>query len=150
MEIDTQELLKTLKKKITIYEHLGIDSVNISADKVHFHVSLAKNQNHKGTAFGGSLYAVAVLAAYALVLAGLRQRGIKTEDIVIAKGEIQYLRPVESDFDVICEFPSCTEAEHFYTELKNTGYVRGTLKSQIFAEGGSLKASLKGVFVVKC
>lgn len=149
MEVNSAELIAILKDKITLYEHLGIDVREISASRVHFHVSLAKNRNHKGTAFGGSLYAVGVLAAYALALAGLKKRHLDTENIVIAKGEIQYLRPVETDFEVVSEFPSEEEEEAFYSDLQAKGRVRGKIRSQILADGGSLKASLVGDFVVK-
>ena len=71
MEVNSQEILKTLKNKIALYEHLGIQSVSIEPRRVSFKVSLAENTNHKGTAFGGSIYAVAVLASYAMVLTGL-------------------------------------------------------------------------------
>lgn len=149
MEVNTAELIAILRDKIVLYEHLGIDVLEVSPSRVRFQVSLAKNRNHKGTAFGGSLYAVGVLAAYALVLAGLKQRAIQTENIVIAKGEIQYLRPVETDFEVISQFSSQESADAFYAELQATGRARTRIRSQIVAEGGSLKASLSGDFVVR-
>ncbi|NUN07100.1 MAG: YiiD C-terminal domain-containing protein [Bdellovibrio sp.] len=151
MEINPQELISILKDKISLYEHLGITVISISSDEVRFRVALAKNLNHKGTAFGGSLYATAVLAAYALVLAGLKGHSIKTENIVIAKGEIEYLRPVETDFEVLAKFPSPEEEKAFYAELVSSGKVRGSIESYILGGGGGdkLMASLTGLFVVK-
>jgi thioesterase domain-containing protein len=149
MEVNSKELIATLKDKIALYEHLGIKSVDITDHQVRFKVSLIDNKNHKGTAFGGSVYAVAVLASYAMVLAGLKTRGIKTEDIVIAKGEIQYHRPIDTDFEVVCEFNDARAEHDFYEELRAQGKVRGTLTTHILAEGGSRNASLSGVFVVK-
>lgn len=151
MEINPQELISTLKDKISLYEHLGITVLNISSDEVRFRVSLEKNRNHKGTAFGGSLYATAVLAAYALVLAGLKARSINTENIVIAKGEIEYLRPVDTDFEVLCKFSSPENEESFYSELLSVGKVRGAIHSYIMGGvgGDKLMASLTGLFVVK-
>ena len=149
MEVDSQELISILQDKIALYEHLGIAVLELNSSKVRFRVSLEKNRNHKGTAFGGSLYATAVLAAYALVLAGLKARGIPTENIVIAKGEIQYFKPVDTDFEVVCEFPSVQEQDDFFAALVKSGRTKGPLKSHILARGGSLKASLTGVFVVK-
>lgn len=148
MEVNSQEILKTLKNKIALYEHLGIQSVSIEPRRVSFKVSLAENTNHKGTAFGGSIYAVSVLASYAMVLTGLKARGIPTEDIVIAKGEIQYIEPVDTDFEVVCEFPDTRSEHDFYEELRAAGKVRGSLNSYVLADG-SRKATLKGVFVVK-
>ena len=149
MEVNAAELISILKDKIVLYEHLGIEVLEINSHRVRFLVSLAKSRNHKGTAFGGSLYATAVMAAYALVLAGLQARKIATENIVIAKGEIEYLRPVETDFEVRCEFPSLEAEDDFFNTLVAQGRTKGSLKSHILAVGGSRKASLTGVFVVK-
>lgn len=149
MEVNVQELIALLKDKITLYQHLGIEVLEMSSSRVRFKVALEKNRNHKGTAFGGSLYATGVLAAYALALAGLRGRGIPTENIVIAKGDIQYLRPVTTDFEIVSEFPSPQEEDAFFQDVKAKGRARGNIHSQIFSEGGSLCASLTGVFVVK-
>ena len=158
MEVKGDEVDNILRDKIKLYEHLGITIVEINSHKAHFHVSLEKNLNHKGTAFGGSLYATGVMAAYALVLAGLKHYQISTDNIVISKGEISYLRPVDTDFDVIASFPYADDEEAFYNEIKTRKRAKKTVKVQILAGGGegnavadrdgSLKASLSGVFVV--
>lgn len=149
MEVNPQELIQILQDKITLFRHLGITVKEMTGDKVHFHVDLQKNLNHKGTAFGGSLYATAVLAAYGLVLAGLKEKNIPTENIVIAKGAIDYLRPVETDFEIICEFSDKSTKNQFYDDLAKNNRVRGSVKSQILADGGSLKALFEGSFVVR-
>ena len=148
MEVKGREVDNILRDKIKLYEHLGITIVDINSHKAHFHVSLEKNLNHKGTAFGGSLYATGVMAAYALVLAGLKHHQIVTENIVISKGEISYHRPVETDFEVIASFSSPEEEESFYRKIKTDKRGKKTVGVQILADGGSLKASLSGVFVV--
>lgn len=144
-----QELIRTLREKIALYEPLGIEVVTIGGGEVRLRVPLDKNYNHKGTAFGGSLYAAAVMGAYALVFAGLKERGIATENIVIAKGEIHYLRPVDSDFEVRCRFPDKATEEKFYQDLVTHKRVRGLITSHIIGGGESLKASFEGLFVVK-
>lgn len=149
MEVNAQELIEALKSKITLYKYLGIEVLEMNSSLVRFRVSLDKNRNHKGTAFGGSLYTTAVLAAYALVLAGLKARNIPTENIVIAKGEIQYLRPVDTDFEVVCHFKTSEQEEQFYSDLQMNGRVKGSLQSQIIGGGGVVGAVLTGAFVVK-
>lgn len=149
MEVNGQEIDFILRDKIKLYEHLGIQVVEINSHRTHFHVSLAKNLNHKGTAFGGSIYAAGVMAAYALVLAGLKNYQISTENIVISKGEISYLRPVDTDFEVVASFSSQESEQSFYEELKTHKRVKGSVRVQILGEGGSLKALLSGVFVVR-
>lgn len=148
MEVKGEEIDNILRDKIKLYEHLGIEVLEITSHKAHFRVSLEKNLNHKGTAFGGSLYATGVMSAYALVLAGLKHYQIATDNIVISKGEISYLRPVDTDFDVIASFDSLAQEENFFAQLKKSKRTKDTVKVQILGEGGSLKASLFGTFVV--
>ncbi|WP_413584528.1 YiiD C-terminal domain-containing protein [Bdellovibrio sp. HCB274] len=153
MEVNTQDFIQVLADNIKLYEHLGITVQELSSQRVVFKVSLEKNLNHKGTAFGGSLYATGVLSAYALVLAGLKHHQINTENIVIAKGVIEYHRPIDSDFTIVCEFPDAASEQQFYQELKDKQRVRRDLQVHIFKEGGSdgrsLGASLLGSFVVR-
>lgn len=148
MEVKGEELENIFRDKIKLYEHLGIEILEATSDKAHFRVSLEKNLNHKGTAFGGSLYAAGVMAAYALILAGLKQHGISTDNIVISKGEISYLRPVDSDFEVLATFSSEEQGEKFYSEINTNKRAKEIVKVQILGEGGSLRALLSGTFVV--
>jgi thioesterase domain-containing protein len=162
VEINTQDLIQILSDNIKLYEHLGITVETLNSHRAVLKVDLQKNLNHKGTAFGGSLYATGVMSAYALVLAGLKYYKIDTENIVIAKGVIEYLRPIDSDFRILCEFANLEEEESFYQELKDKKRVRRDLNVQIFKGGGSeglslgevpasglLGASLVGSFVVR-
>ncbi|WP_413293521.1 YiiD C-terminal domain-containing protein [Bdellovibrio sp. HCB185ZH] len=162
MEINTQDLIQILSDNIKLYEHLGITVETLNSHRAVLKVDLQKNLNHKGTAFGGSLYATGVMSAYALVLAGLKYYKLETENIVIAKGVIEYLRPIDSDFRILCEFPNLEEEKSFYQELQDKKRVRRDLKVQIFKGGGSeglslgtapgsgvLGASLVGSFVVR-
>lgn len=149
MEVKGEEIDNILRDKIKLYEHLGIEVLEITSHKAHFRVSLEKNLNHKGTAFGGSIYATGVMCAYALVLAGLKHYHIATDNIVIAKGDISYLRPVDTDFDVVASFQSLQQEQNFFSQLQKNKRVKDVVKVQILGEGGSLKASLSGTFVVK-
>ena len=54
---------------------------------------LDKNINDKGTAFGGSLYNICVIAAWGMTHLKAKELGLDG-DIVVAKGEINYLRPL--------------------------------------------------------
>lgn len=146
--LNNHPLVLILQDKIKLYEHLGISFLEITDAKVRLKSLLSENTNHKGTAFGGSLYSVAVMAAYALALQGLRERNIPTENIVIQKGEIQYLKPVEGDFEVEAAFESQNAQELFYQTLQEKSRARGLITSQVFV-GGDLKAVLRGTFVLR-
>lgn len=143
-----QELLAKLNKDIPVSKFLGFDFAEATATKVVIRARLSENINHKGTAFGGSLYTLSVLAAYSLVYLGIEKEKIKTNNIVIQKGEIQYLKPVTSDFDITCEFNGEASYQKFYETLARWKKVRETIKAQIFCQG-KLCAKLDGVFVVQ-
>ena len=143
-----EELYKKLTKDIPLTQHLGFEIIEASAEKVHLRARLKENTNHKSTAFGGSIYTLAVLAAYSLVYLGLDKENIKTNNIVIQKGEIKYLKPVTADFDVICEFNKPELYQKFFYCLDRWRKVRELMKVQVLCQG-KVCAQLDGVFVVQ-
>jgi len=63
---------------------------------------LGPNHNHKSTAFGGSLYSLAVLAGWSLLWIRLKDAGLEGH-VVIAKSEAEYLRPVVEELVATAE-----------------------------------------------
>ena len=143
----TEELYKKLTHDIPLTRHLGFEIVEANPFKVHLRARLDENINHKGTGFGGSLYTLAVLAAYSLVYLGLDKEKIKTNEIVIQKGEMKYLKPVTADFDIICEFNKPEMYQKFFYCLDRWGKVRELMKVEVLCKG-DVCARLDGVFVV--
>lgn len=143
----TEELYKKLTRDIPLTRHLGFEIVSASPQKVHLRARLAENINHKGTGFGGSLYTLSVLAAYSLVYLGLEHEEIDTNDIVIQKGEMKYLKPVTGDFDIVCEFDKPELYQKFFYCLDRWKKVRELMKVEVRCKG-QVCARLDGVFVV--
>lgn len=75
----------TVAMRIAI-EACSFEALTVAAD-------LEPNANPHGTAFAGSLYAIAALTGWGMVWLALRSRGLGGA-IVLAHGEIDYLRPV--------------------------------------------------------
>ena len=65
--------------------------------RVVLRAPLAPNANHKGTAFGGSLFCVAVLTGWAWATRYIAARGLNA-DAVIQESTIRYLKPVHGEF----------------------------------------------------
>jgi thioesterase domain-containing protein len=107
----------------------GVDSIHCSVQ-----VPLAPNINHKGTVFGGSLYSASALSCYGLVLFGLQSRGIKTDNVVIAQGEMKYIKPVTGNFEVIATWESTELAEEFFKTLLKKGKARTSLRAQVILD----------------
>jgi thioesterase domain-containing protein len=144
----SEVLLAQLNRDIPVSKFLGFDFVEATPTRVHIRARLTENINHKGTAFGGSLYTLSVLAAYSLVYLGVEKEKIPTNNIVIQKGDIQYLAPVHSDFEVVCEFNGPKAYVKFYDDLQRWKKVRELIKVQVICQG-KLCAKLDGVFVVQ-
>ncbi|MBC7370846.1 MAG: YiiD C-terminal domain-containing protein [Bdellovibrionaceae bacterium] len=143
-----QELLAKLNRDIPVSKFLGFEFVEATPNRVEIRARLNENINHKGTAFGGSLYTLSVLAAYSLVYLGVECEKIKTNNLVIQKGDIQYMKPVTSDFDIICEFNGVEAYQKFYEDLARWKKVREVIKVRVYCQG-VLCAKLDGVFVVQ-
>lgn len=146
--MEREQIVSTLRKQIKLYEHLGVTVLDLDAGRVRLGADLQKNLNHKATAFGGSIYSVAVLAAYSLVLTSLKEHRIESENIVIAKGEIKYLRPIEEDFEALCEWTKPGDLMNFIDQLLSAGSVREDLRVKVICRG-SVCAVFNGTFVVR-
>lgn len=142
------ELKTKLNNEIPLTRHLGFEYAEATPERVRLQARLTDNINHKGTAFGGSLYTLAVLSAYSLVYLGIQREKVDTNNIVIQNGEMEYLEPVTADFEIVCEHSEPETYRRFFSSLARWKKVRETLEVRILCKG-VLCARLTGVFVVK-
>ncbi|MES2921958.1 MAG: thioesterase domain-containing protein [Verrucomicrobiota bacterium] len=101
------------------------------------------NHNHLGTAFGGSLSAIAVLAGYGLLWLRL---GDRNAHIVVRRSSIQYLHPVRGTLRAICKSPDEATLSVFKNQLVQKGKARLSLHV-IIEEEGRVCVEFEGVFV---
>jgi len=92
-----EALRATLRTEMPVTQHLGIEAVGYHNGVLSLRAPLAANVNHKGTAFGGSLNAIATLAGWGVIWLALREHDIPGE-VVIQDSSVHYLRPVRGDF----------------------------------------------------
>src|SRR6202034_1122866 len=78
---------------------------------------LAPNSNHKGTAFGGSLYSLAVLTGWAWVTRCLAVRNLAA-DAVIQESTMRYLAPVHGDLWARAAAPTGAQLDKFLKMLQ--------------------------------
>lgn len=146
--MNDQEFLKHLEKNIPITKHFGIQSLQRQSQsqdqEISIQVSLAAHLNHKKTAFGGSLYSLSALTCYGWLWTALPKLGLFTDDIVIQKGEIEYLKPVNADFTVKTSQPQNWDS--FTTALKSKSKGRIDLTAEIFVNQQSC-AKFSGTYV---
>lgn len=139
-----------LHTHIPISQAMGITVLHAAKDKVVLSALFSNNINHKKTAFGGSLHAVATLACWSLLHINLKDYIDKLSeekhvDIVITDSHVDYLAPVITDFEAQCVKPDATTWKRFMDTLQKKGKARIQLEARIF-NGDRLAVHYKGTF----
>jgi len=127
------ELERTWHEEIPISKAMGIHVVEFTNDTLTVRAELAPNINVHGTAFAGSLYAIAALCGWGMTWLQLKTHGIDGS-IVIADGRIHYERPVQESIVAVCRFTTTDQADAL-RRLESTGKTRFVLDCVIAAKG---------------
>ncbi len=98
----------------------GIEVQGYDGNTLRIAAPLDKNINDKGTAFGGSLYNLCVVTGWGMTWLTAQELGLKG-DIVVAKGEIDYLRPLRGDLLATVHAPDEAARQHFLESYRKRG-----------------------------
>ena len=139
-------LKKKLRTEIPATRRLGIELVCCDDGALVLKAPLAPNRNDKGTAFAGSLSAVATLAGWSAIWLALRDTGLAGV-IVIQDCAIRYLRPVTRDFEARCPKPAPAQLARLLAALRKHGKARLKLRIAI-RQGGADAVTFAGRYVV--
>ena len=123
-----------LHAHIPISRHLGATAAEATPDRVRLVAPLDANVNHRGTAFGGSISALAILAGWSLLHLRLQAVGGSWR-IVIQRNTVDYLAPAESDFEAECAAPDPASWERFLTMVDGRGRGRVDLAARVRSNG---------------
>jgi thioesterase domain-containing protein len=139
------EAEKYFHEQIPITRAMGLRVVANDENGFVVEAPVALNSNHLRTAFGGSINAVATLAAYGLLWLELRQ---STVHVVVAESSIRFLRPVRETIRAVCARPGPDEWNAFKTEFKSANKARIKLRVQV-VEAEQTAAEFEGTFVAR-
>ncbi len=144
----TQEqiLQDVFYREIPISLSLGLQVKKYHKDQLTLFAPLEPNINHKCTAFGGSLYSVAVLAGWGMLYMTLLKEGLSGQ-IVIYESSVKYHKPVDMDFNAVCELTDADSLKSFIKILRKKGRGRIMLESRIMC-GSDVAMSFSGMYVV--
>jgi thioesterase domain-containing protein len=139
------EAEKFLHEQIPITRAMGLRV--IAHDDTGFTVEapVALNSNHLRTAFGGSINAVATLAAYGFLWMELNDAAVH---VVVAESSIRFLRPVRETIRATCPRPGANLLSDFRSQFGERGKARITLRVQV-TEAGETAAEFEGRFVAR-
>ena len=136
---------KYLHEQIPITRAMGVRVMAHNEREFVVEAPVALNSNHLRTAFGGSINAVATLAAYGLLWLELREHAVH---VVVAESWIRFLRPVRETIRATCLRPGPKEWATFEARFADKGKARIALRVNV-AEKGETAAEFEGTFVVR-
>ena len=142
---------ETRRRELEDFLHLQIPltrSMQVTVETYDGHAlvlsaPLPANHNHLGTAFGGSLAALMMLAGYGLLWLELENC---RAHVVVRESTIKFHRPVSGTIHATCHGPDSAVLDEFHQKLVKKGKARISLEVTI-QDHGQLAASFLGVFV---
>lgn len=130
-------------KHIPLTQAMQVHAASLSANGLTLCAPLSVNYNHQGSAFGGSLASLAVLAGWGLLWLLLDHgRGV---NIVVRDIRMDFLHPVNGALQSTCAWPNTTAWGKFTAMLARRHKARLELRSEILCES-SLCARCTAVF----
>ncbi len=139
------QLEQLLHEDIPISRAMGIRVAGYDGTRLQLAAPLEPNFNHKLTAFGGSLYSVAVLCGWGLLHLKLTETRLH-KHIVIQEADIRYLLPVAEDLTAECQLDTAS-FQHMLHVLKRRDRARIELRVSIRQEG-RVAVEFDGKYVV--
>lgn len=126
---------------------LGITVDAWDEDALTLAMPLAPNRNHKGTAFAGSLGAMATLAGWSTLWLLAREAGMRAH-VVIQDSSMHYLLPARSDVFARCERPDETALATLWRAFRRYGRGRIPLHVDVLDDEENVVAAFAGRYVV--
>jgi thioesterase domain-containing protein len=139
------DLEQYLHEHIPLSRAMQVSVVEVAADSVTLAAPIEPNINHRGTVFGGSISAVAILAAWSLLHTRLRGEGVACR-LVIQRNSIDYLKPVDGDFTARSLPPDAADWQIFTRMLARKGMARITIRCVLKCTDATV-AEFEGEFV---
>jgi thioesterase domain-containing protein len=133
-----------IDSEITLAKHIGVVVESADDRTLVLRAPLEPNANHKGTAFGGSLYSLAALAGWAWATRYFAASAIPA-NAVIQESNMQFLLPVQGELTARLVAPSAAEIDKFRRMLERAGRGRIQLRVQL-GDGTAVAARFEGLF----
>ena len=141
-----KELELFLRSRIPLSAAMAVEVRTASPAAVVIFAPLAPNLNHRDTAFGGSVSAVAILAAWSVLYVRMQAEGLEGR-IVIRRNAMSYDRPIADDFTARAAAPDAADWARFRMTLARNRTARIRVDALV-ESGGDRAGKLEGEFAV--
>jgi len=143
--VEARALREYLRRHIPLAAAMDIDVLHVATDSVALSAPLAPNINHRDTAFGGSVSALAILAAWSLLHLRLRAGKIESR-LVIQRNAMEYLLPIDGTFTARATLTTQESWDPFVRLLRRRGKARIAVLATL-EYGGATAGRFEGEFV---
>ena len=143
--LSASELERYLHANIPLSAGMQVQVRTAALDRVELFAPLTPNINHRETAFGGSISALATLAAWSLLSLRLRSIG-HTARLVIQRNTVNYEQAIRGDFVARATMNDEAPWLRFVSMLERRGRARISLSAQVISDGRTA-ATFEGEFV---
>ncbi len=109
-----------LVREIPLGGAMGVTVQRLDGSGIVLAAPLDANINDKGTAFGGSLVSLMILAGWSLLRLQLEYSGTRA-DLVIARADTRFLAPVDGPMEARCEWAPEAQKARFDRRLAERG-----------------------------
>jgi len=141
-----EEVEAYLREHIPLSGGMGVAVVEAGPDGVTLEAPLhPANVNHRSTAFGGSVAALAILAGWTVVHLRLRHEGIGAQT-VIQTSDVRYDAPIHGPFQAVSEPIAERDWNRFTRGVTRHGRGRVQVSVTVRAEGEPA-ATFTGAYV---
>lgn len=141
--MNAQILETKLHKEIPLSQFMQVKVVHADQKHIELQAPLGPNHNHVGTAFGGSLATMMVLAAYCQLFKIINETG----HVLLKTSTMNYMHPVTGTLRAVCFAPTDEIVQKFQDTFSKKGKGRLVLTSQILLEDNRVACEMTGEFV---
>lgn len=139
------DLERYLHDHIPLSKAMEVSVVEAGDAAVVLAAPLGPNINHRGTVFGGSASALAILAAWSLLHRRLHREGLSCR-LVIQRNAMEYELPIPGAFTARAQLDPVAEWASFLRMLKRMGRARIAVTA-VLEHGGHRVGRFTGEFV---
>ncbi len=133
-DIEVAWLEQILTQKIPLGAAMTLSVSRLDREGIVLAAPLKPNVNDKGSAFGGALASIMILAGWSLPRLLLYRHGLEA-DLVIGRCAMRFIAPVQGDFSAHCRWPQAAEQAGFVQQLQDNPRARLALAPELVYQG---------------
>lgn len=134
MQAIHKNFLPWLNKAIPLTQHMGIQSLSWQDQNLVAQLNLQPLMNDKHTAFGGGVVGLATLLGWCYTTLYLQDKNIHCP-VVVKEASQHYLRPITSDFELVCSLNNKANLANFLATYQQTKKANLELKVTANSQG---------------